>query len=329
MPLAPFPRKPAAMIPADLIAPLTGILVLNFHHPQETVQCVASLLAREPASTRVLWIENDAALTRPALMDCLATAPFPWMEVEPDGPLPPAGTVGVLLCPENLGYAGGNNVGLRFCHRHGLAFAWVLNNDTLLLDGNSALLVEAARARPEVGAWGTVILNGDQPQYFGGSIRTRDFAVVPAASPTSLQDPLAVVSGCSLFLPLASAAAVDFLPEDYFLYYEDAAFSLLLKQAGYQLAGLSTVTVKHLESLSGGRRSPLIEFYNHRNRWFFIARFFPAELARQQRRIWYAVQKYLFRGKVMALYIEWAAYRDYRHGLMGRTTRCFSTRKRG
>jgi len=236
--------------------PVTGILILNYHQPQVTVQCVASFLAREPGTSRILWIENDAALTREALMASLAAAPFPWVEVDPDqGALPPPGTVGVILCPGNLGYAGGNNVGLRFLHRHGVPFGWVLNNDTLLTDGSSIQLVAAARARPEVGAWGTVIVTDHPPQYFGGIVQTRDFALRLATTPESLEDPLAFVSGCSLFMPMAIGAEVGFLPEDYFLYYEDPSFSLLLKRAGYRIGGLWTVTVRHQESLSTGSRS--------------------------------------------------------------------------
>ena len=41
-----------------------GICVLNYHHPAETLDCVRSLLAKEPATTRILWLENEARLTR-------------------------------------------------------------------------------------------------------------------------------------------------------------------------------------------------------------------------------------------------------------------------
>jgi GT2 family glycosyltransferase len=305
---------------------VTGIVVLNYHEPEQTALCVARLLEREPATSRILWIENDSARTRDTLMACLASVAFPWVELDPErGPLPPAGTVGVILCPENLGYAGGNNVGLRLLHRHGVPFGWVLNNDTLLVAGSSAELAAASTARPEVGAWGTVILTDQQPQYFGGIIKTRDFAITLAKTPESLEDPLAFVSGCSLFMPLAIAAGLGFLPADYFLYYEDPSFSLQLKRAGYGISGLWTVSVRHLESLATGRRSPLMEFYSLRNRWFFIERFFPGHLAAQKRRIAYTIQKYLLRGRFRALCIQWAAYRDYRSGKLGKTERSFGT----
>ena len=319
------------MVPAQPASapPVTGIVVLNYQQPEDTILCVTSLLAREPASSRILWVENDADRTWAGLRERLASAPFPWTELDPDrDPLPPAGRVGLIRCPDNLGYAGGNNAGLRFLHRHGLAYGWVLNNDTLLVAGSSADLAAAAADRPEVGAWGTVILPDQGPHYFGGVLKTRDFAIRLAATPEDLADPMGFVSGCSLFMPLPLAAALGFLPEDYFLYYEDPSFSLQLKRSGHPIAGLWSVVVRHQESLATGRRSPLMEFYSHRNRWFFIERFFPEHLARQKRRIPYTIQKYLLRGKFSTLYVEWAAWRDYQLGRLGRTQRSFTTTRR-
>jgi GT2 family glycosyltransferase len=317
-------------LPAPNDAPArVGILVLDYHNPRETADCVASLLAREPATTRILWIENDADATREELAACLATVAFPWVEVDPAaGAPPPSGTVGILRCPGNLGYAGGNNVGLRLLHRLGVPFAWVLNNDTFLTKGNTDLLVAAAEARPEVGAWGTAIHTDDMALYYGGVIRTRDFSIRHANDPGTLErDPLAFVSGCSLFMRTAVAAGLGFLPEDYFLYYEDPSFSLLLRAAGYALSGLPEVQIEHLGSLATGWRSPLMEFYSRRNRWLFVARFFPRDLARQRRLFWYHVQKYLFRFRFDSLKVEWLARKDWLAGRTGRTDRTFSRAK--
>lgn len=41
-----------------------GILVLNYHHPVETLDCVQRLISQEPTNTRVLWVENDTEATR-------------------------------------------------------------------------------------------------------------------------------------------------------------------------------------------------------------------------------------------------------------------------
>ena len=309
-----------------------GIVVLDYHHPAETAACVRSLLAREPATTRILWVENDAAATWPDTRRVLETSglPFTVLPEDPDA-LPPPGTVGVVLSATNRGFAGGNNLGLRILHRLGVPWAWVLNNDTLLLEGSSSDLVQAAEARPEVGLWGTTI-HAEHPRatpritcYMGGRIRLRDFSISFVEDPADLErDPLTFVSGCSLFAATATFAALGFIPEDYFLYYEDPAFTLEARRHGLSASGVPGVVVHHLESLSTGRRSPLMEFYNRRNRWWLIQRYFPDHLALQRQRIWYRVQKWLFRGRLDAILIEFQAYADFKAGKTGPTERTFS-----
>jgi GT2 family glycosyltransferase len=302
-----------------------GIVVLNYHHPEETLSCIKSLLARESEAARILWVENDARTTHDHLFEVLAKAPFPWKELDSgQDSLPEAGTVGLILNAENLGYAAGNNIGLRFLHRSKVPFLWVLNNDTLLAAGSSAELVQAAEARPEVGAWGMPILASHAPAYFGATLKLKDFVPRLVFTPEVFdEDPMSYISGCSLFMRAEPAASVGFIPEEYFLYYEDPAFSLLLRRAGFQLGGIWSVVIRHYESLSTGRRSPLMEYYGRRNRWFFIQRFFPEYLAAQKRRIFHTLQKYLLRGKLGTLRVEWAAYKDFKAGRTGPTDRVF------
>jgi GT2 family glycosyltransferase len=302
--------------------------VLNYHHPGETLACVGGLLEREPDTTRILWIENDAALTWNETKEMLDSSGLPYQVLDPAAfSLPPGGMVGVILNAENLGFAGGNNVGLRWLHQLSVPYAWVLNNDTLVLHGNSEALVKAAEDRPEVGAWGTPILTTHAPCYFGGIVSERDFSIKFAQTPQCLEtDPMSFVSGCSLFIRTSVAAEVGFIPEHYFLYYEDPSFGCELRKAGYTLSGVWGVLVFHIESLSTGRRSSLMEFYNRRNRWYFIQRYFPDHLSRQKRRIWYRIQKWIFRARFDRIHIEILAYLDFRKGRLGRTQRVFSRR---
>jgi hypothetical protein len=312
------------MIPIDSPRPRVGILVLNYHQPEVTAACVRRLLEREPDSSRILWIENDATRSRESCQRVLQESGLPWLELAPDsGSLPPAGTIGVLFNPGNLGYAAGNNVGLRLLHRLEVPYAWVLNNDTELLEGTSERLVEAAEARPGIGAWGMTIQEGHR-SFSGGALTREGFASTPILGATPLEsDPMAYVSGCALFLPLTWAAQVGFMPEDYFLYYEDIAFSLELRLHGHPPSAVDSVKVRHLGSLASGSRSPRVEYYTQRNRWLLIHRYFPEALRVQRRRRLYTFQKLLFRGRLDRIRIERAAYADFRSGRFGPTRRAF------
>lgn len=312
------------MTPIDSARPRVGILVLNYHQPEETAACVRSLLAREPESSRILWIENDAGRSRESCQRTLQQTGLPWVELTPDSSaLPPAGTVGVLFNPGNLGYAAGNNVGLRLLHRLEVPFAWILNNDTELLEGSSGHLRAAAEARPGIGVWGMTIEEGDR-RFSGGALSRGSFASTPILGAGPLEsDPMAYVSGCAMFLPVPWAAQVGFLPEEYFLYYEDIAFGLDLRRQGHPPSAVEGVRVRHHGSLASGTRSPRVEYYTQRNRWALIQRYFPEAMAVQRWRRLYTFQKLLFRGRLDRIRIERTAYADFRAGRLGPTSRAF------
>lgn len=311
-----------------------GIVVLNYHHPVETLASVQRLISQEPATSRVLWVENDAQARGDEALAVLRESGLPFQVLDPAAPsLPPTGTLGLIFNEENLGYAGGNNVGLRFLRQLSVPFAWVLNNDTYLLEGNSQALVRAAQTRPEVGIWGTTILaehhrpTPHQVSYMGGQLVLKDFSISLVDRPEVLEtDPLSYVSGCSLFASTQVLESLGYIPHDYFLYYEDPALTFEARKQGFKVSGVPEVQVHHLESLSTGRRSPLMEFYNRRNRWFFIQRYFPDHLARQKRWIWYRLQKWAFRARFDRIRIEILAFVDFRRGRLGRTHRVFSRR---
>jgi hypothetical protein len=61
----------------------------------------------------------------------------------------------------------------------------------------------------------------------------------------------------------------------------------------------------------------MVEYYNKRNRWFFIQEFFPGRLRTCHWDLFRSLQKYFFRGQWMRLRMEWVAYRDFRAGRSG------------
>lgn len=299
--------------------------MLNYRHPEETLDCVRSLLAREGHGARIFWIENDAGFSKGRPEQILEAAGIPWTGIDPGTTtLPEAGTIGLICNPENLGYGGGNNVGLRYLRGCGVRYAWVLNNDTLLRSGSSLDLLAAAEARPEVGLWATTIQSDVNPGYLGGRIQLKDFAIQYISATAQLEtDSHTYVSGCSMFLRTELAESLGYIPEDYFLYYEDPAFSLEIRKRGLLLSAVPQVAVFHHENLSTGRRSLLVEYYCRRNRWTFIRRYFPEHLRRQAWRQFYVAQRLFFRLKFRRLWVEWLAILDFLKNRDGRTPRRF------
>ncbi len=307
----------------------TGILILNFHQPACTMDCVRRLLEVEGPDSRVIWLENDAAVTLPEVMETLRGSGLPWVVVNPDqDDLPPPGVIGLVPIPQNLGYGAGNNVGMRFLHRHAVPFTWVMNNDTMLLKGSSRELQAAARECPEVGIWGLRIVSDCFPPYYGGTIQTRDFSVRLVEDPTRFaSDPNSYASGCAMFFRTGLGIELGGIPEHYFLYHEDAAFNLEVRRRGFRIAAVDAVEIFHHESHTSGRRSPLMEFYTRRNRWLLIERYYPHCLFWQKVKLLYRLQKNLFRlrRENRRFSIELAAWKDYRNGCTGMTERKLGT----
>jgi GT2 family glycosyltransferase len=299
-----------------------GILILNYHKPEATLACVRRLLETESGAARVLWLENDADATLAATLALLQGSGLPWVQVDSaQGPLPPPGTVGVIPIAQNLGYAGGNNTGLRFLRRHGVDFAWIMNNDTLMVRGSSADLIQAAEARPEVGLWGMWVSSPDAPPYIGLRTQMKDFAVARITDPAALEtDPLSFVNGCAMFLRTAQCLDLGGIPEEYFMYYEDNALTMEIRKHGLGIAAVEQVDVLHAHPTAKGRRSRVMEFYCRRNRWHFIHQYFPGHLQRQKRLFFlYQLQKLFFRLRFDRIRLECRAYLDFKAGRLGRS----------
>jgi GT2 family glycosyltransferase len=309
--------------------PSVGILILNYHEPAATLACIRSFLEKEGPETVILWIENDANHSGDGARRSLEDSGLSWTELPLSGiDLPQPSQVGLIRVPENLGYAGGNNVGLRRLHAAGVTWSWVLNNDTLLTQGCSRDLVALAETKPEVGLWGMCIRTEQCPCYFGGVLNLKNFSIQFAKESADLEKKLlCFISGCAMFFRTAQAAEISWIPEDFFLYFEDPAFSIEFQRQGFALGFNPTVEIYHHESLSTGRRSWLMEFYNRRNRWHFIQRYFPDQLKRQLQKRWHIYQKLFFRGKWKRIQMERLALKDFMAGRLGPTHRDFSKSK--
>ncbi|KKR31694.1 MAG: hypothetical protein UT63_C0063G0007 [Candidatus Gottesmanbacteria bacterium GW2011_GWC2_39_8] len=77
--------------------------------------------------------------------------------------------------PENLGFAGGCNVGIEWAIKKGAEYVFLLNQDAWVEDGCIEKLIKRAEAHPEVGILGPVILTGDKLYGAGGEIDKKRF----------------------------------------------------------------------------------------------------------------------------------------------------------
>jgi GT2 family glycosyltransferase len=182
--------------------------------------------------------------------------------------LPPNAEVTVSSI--NLGYAGGNNLGIAHLREHyDPDYYWILNNDTTVDPGAAAALVDYAEAHPRVGAVGATILYPDGRTVYclgGGTVnrwtafdrlmgagRNRER---PAAAPH-----LDYISGASIVLTRNAVAATNGFDPDYFLYSEEADLCFRLKRAGLGLGYAPDAVVFHRAASSTVYHSPTYVYY--------------------------------------------------------------------
>lgn len=290
-------------------------VVLNWNGWRDTLACVHSLLQAQPAPGRIIVCDNgstDGSLSR--LEDGLRAAvgaAFVRTErrhldaasVHLAGSAALAGRLWLVDNAANLGYAAGNNVGVRLALRDpACRHVWILNNDTVVAPDALAQLLKRMAARPDIGLCGsTLVYEHDRQtvQAFGGSAhsrwtgRTRHLGAhsqlvdVPADA-AAVEAGMACVVGAAMLARREWIESAGLLCEDYFLYFEEIDWAARAAHAArpgrhFSLGWAPRSIVFHKEGASVGTAasggSPLSLYYLFRNRLRFAFRFHRLFLA--------------------------------------------------
>jgi hypothetical protein len=177
--------------------------------------------------------------------------------------------IGLVRHQTNLGFAAGNNGGIRAALAAGADYVWLLNNDTVVAADAVANLVRLAQTEANVGAIGARVVYYDQPdRLWLGGMRFRHgiyFVQLGEQKGLDYSQVLDVdfVSGCAMFLPRPVLDTIGLLDEQYFMYYEDLDYCFRLKRTGWRILYTPNAVVRHKvsQSMDGGR-SPYKQYLN-------------------------------------------------------------------
>jgi len=172
----------------------------------------------------------------------------------------------LIAAPRNLGFAGGNNLGLRRAHGE---FTLLLNSDAALAPGALAALVAEARAHPEAGAIGPRVIYPDgRVQYtwdYVPSLRNELWLVLAqrrriasarwqaAVRAWAAPRPIRAVQLAALLVPMRVWRRLGLLATEPFLYFEDCDLSVRLARGGYAMRYVPAAQVVHHEGQSSGQ----------------------------------------------------------------------------
>jgi GT2 family glycosyltransferase len=227
----------------------------------------------------------------------------------------------------NLGFAGGNNVGVRRALDRGADWVLLVNNDALVEPGLVDALATAAAARPDAGVLACKVLfaESDRLWYAGAGFdsilgRSRHAGFGDPDAPGELGD-TGRATGAAMAVSRAAIDAAGLLDEELFLYAEDVEWSLRIREAGFAVVYVPEARVRHrVSSAAGGAGSPTTNYYETRNMLAVVERYrpLPRGLTGVRRGLVVAPRVLLAAHRPASAWAALRGWRDYRRGRMGR-----------
>ena len=247
-----------------------SIITINYNGLKDTCELIDSL-PLEDKSIEVIVVDNASKEDEAAIIVCR----YPQVKV--------------IRSEQNLGFAGGNNLGIKAALGRYLFF---INNDTLISEKGKVKsekfasafqpLIERLESSKKIGAVCPKIRFawGDNPIQFAGyttlsryTMRNRSLGFGETdKGQYDTAHPTPYAHGAAMMVKREVIEKVGFMPECYFLYYEELDWSMMFTRAGYSIWYEPACTIYHKESQATGQNSPLKTYYLTRNRLLFVKR---------------------------------------------------------
>ena len=241
---------------------IVSIITINYNGLKDTCELIDSL-PLEDKSIEVIVVDNASKEDEASII----SSRYPQVKV--------------IRSEQNLGFAGGNNLGIKAAQGKYLFF---INNDVILKPQTSDIrhLISRLETDDKIGvvcpkirfAW------GDNPIQFAGytplsRYTMRNHSIGFGETDRGQYDtahPTPYAHGAAMMVKREALEKVGLMPECYFLYYEELDWSMMFTRAGYSIWYEPACTIYHKESQATGQNSPLKTYYLTRNRLLFVKR---------------------------------------------------------
>jgi GT2 family glycosyltransferase len=237
-----------------------SIITINYNGLKDTCQLIDSIPI-EQQSIEMIVVDNASANDEATNIE----SRYP--------------NITVIRSESNLGFAGGNNLGIKASHGKYLFF---LNNDTYFEHFDISALVTRLASSPNIGVVCPKIrfAYGDQLIQFAGytplsliTIRNQSIGFGKKDEGQYAQPHTTPYAhGAAMMVKRDVIDSVGLMPEEFFLYYEELDWSMQITRAGYEIWYEPGCTIFHKESQTTGTDSPLREYYLTRNRLLLAER---------------------------------------------------------
>jgi GT2 family glycosyltransferase len=239
--------------------PRVTTIILNWNGLRDTLECIGSVTNLDYPDMHVLVVDNGSTDGSPSVI----------REKYP--------SVTLLQNEKNIGFAGGNNLGMEKALEMGTDYLWLLNNDTVVEKDTLGKLVAATMESPEVGLASPAIYFHEEPdriQFCGSYIDWNRKRIVKIEEGEIIPGDGENISlwGTALLIKRKVVEEVGYLNEKYFAYHEDEEYCMRAARAGFRCVVVPEARIFHKNSRStGSNDAPMQVFLRSRNMFFLWA----------------------------------------------------------
>jgi GT2 family glycosyltransferase len=248
--------------------PKVFIIILNWNGLQDTLDCLESVFKLDYENFEVVIVDNGSTDDSGKVIK----NKYPMVRL--------------ILNGENLGYAMGNNVGIRHAFGHGAQYIWLLNNDTTVQVDALENMVMEAEQDPKIGIAGSKIYYYDSLKkiWFTGAKIDWSRGVSSHIGMDETDNgqydhvkEIDRVTGCSMLVKKHVCDSVGLFDEKFFLYVEEVDWCVRARKVGFKCILVPSSIVYHKGSSSVsriGNWNKVFHYYNTRNFLYMIKKSF-------------------------------------------------------
>ena len=238
-----------------------GIILVNYNGYEDTIRCIQSI-ANITYSNYAVYIVDNGSTNNSVNIIGKFIKQF-------DG-------ITLISSEENLGFSGGNNIGIRRALCEGAEYVLLLNNDTIVTERFLEPLLESSVENKI--ATGRIMYWKEKKiiWYAGGKLSQKlgrawhDDINKEYWEGLLNEQKVTFISGCCILIPKSVLRKIGILEEKYFLYYEDTEYCWRALNAGIELIYNPESVIYHNVSSTTGHNSVLMNYYKVRNRQYLI-----------------------------------------------------------
>lgn len=241
-----------------------AVIILNFQNYEMTIKTLKNIRKSQKVNLGIFIIDNNSSDN----------------SVEEIKKVLLEGEI-LYVSKHNGGYASGNNIGLKMAIATGYNYFCILNNDVITYPETLFTLCNFLKENTEVGVVGPGICTAENNQVlesagsvvslYTGKIK-RLYTGEKREAIANLEISCDYVGGACMVFRKNVLDEIGFLPEDYFLFFEENEWCLRIRRAGYTVVCDGKASVVHLGSATINNFSGLSEYFTYRNMVLFVRR---------------------------------------------------------